>query len=72
VTDLFGNYAVSIATAILTVLVLIFGEITPKTLATLYTEKMAFLYTHVIYGLMWVLTPVIFLINKLSSLVLSF
>jgi CBS domain containing-hemolysin-like protein len=31
---------------------------------------MAFLYTHVIYGLMWVLTPVIFLINKLSSLVL--
>lgn len=71
VTDLFGNYAVSIATAILTVLVLIFGEITPKTLATISNEKLALRFASVIYWLMYILTPVIFLINKLSSLVMK-
>lgn len=71
VTDLFGNYAVSIATAILTVLVLIFGEITPKTLATISNEKLALRFASVVYWLMYILTPVIFLINKLSSLVMK-
>ena len=71
VTDLFGNYAVSIATAILTVLVLIFGEITPKTLATISNEKLALRFASVVYWLMNILTPVIFLINKLSSLVMK-
>ncbi len=71
VTDLFGNYAVSIATAILTVLVLIFGEITPKTLATISNEKLALRFASVVYLLMYILTPVIFLINKLSSLVMK-
>lgn len=70
VNDLFGNYAVSIATAVLTILVLIFGEITPKTLATLNNEKMSLTYARIIYGLMWILTPVIFLIDKLSSIVM--
>lgn len=67
VTDLFGSYAVSIATAILTVAVLIFGEITPKTLATLHCEKLSLVYAPAIYGLMWLLTPVIVLINRLSD-----
>lgn len=71
ITDLFGNYAVSIATAILTVLVLIFGEITPKTLATINNEKLALRFASVVYWLMYILTPVIFLINKLSSLVMK-
>lgn len=71
VTDLFGNYAVSIATAILTVLVLIFGEIPPKTLATINNEKLALRFASVVYWLMYILTPVIFLINKLSSLVMK-
>lgn len=70
VTDLFGNYAVSIATGILTILVLIFGEITPKTIATAHNETISLKYARIIYGLMWLLTPVIFLINKLSSLVM--
>lgn len=67
---LFGNYAVSIATGILTVLVLIFGEIIPKTLATMFSEKLALLYSPVIYFLMWLFTPVIFIINKLSMFLL--
>ena len=67
---LFGNYAVSIATGILTVLVLIFGEIIPKNLATLYSEKLVLIYAPVIYGLMWLFTPVIFIINKISTFLL--
>ncbi len=68
---LFGNYAVSIATGVLTIIVLIFGEIIPKTLATINAEKMAYLYSPVIWGLMWLFTPIIFIINKISHLLLK-
>ena len=44
VTNLFGSYAVSIATGLLTILVLIFGEITPKTFDTLHNEKISLNY----------------------------
>lgn len=67
---LWGNAAVSIATGILTLLVLIFGEITPKTVATAYADKIAIAYCGIIWALMIVLTPVIFIINKLSKGVL--
>ena len=70
VTNLFGSYAVSIATGLLTILVLIFGEITPKTFATLHNEKISLKYARIIYAIMWVLTPVIFIINKLAFLVM--
>lgn len=65
-TNLFGSKGVGIATGVLTVLILVFGEITPKTLATIHSEKIALIYAPVIYYLMIVLTPVIFIINKLS------
>ena len=68
---LFGNAAVSISTGIITLLVLIFGEITPKTLATVHAEKMALSYAKVIRILMFILTPVIFIINKLAQGVLT-
>lgn len=63
---LFGNAGAGIATGTLTVLVLIFGEISPKTLATIHADKIALSYGGVIWGLMKLLTPVIFIINKLS------
>lgn len=65
--EAFGDYAVSIATGILTIVVLIFGEITPKTLASLYSDKIAMAYARIVYGLVWLLTPVIFVINKLAN-----
>lgn len=68
---LFGNAAVSISTGIITLLVLIFGEITPKTMASLYAEKMALSYARIIHFLMFLLTPVIFLVNKLAKGVLT-
>lgn len=66
VISLWGNAAIGIATGVLTLMVLIFGEITPKTLATVHAEKLALAYSGVITLLMKVLTPVIFLVNSLS------
>lgn len=67
---LFGSVGAGIATGILTVLILIFGEISPKTLATLHAEKLAMAYAGIIQFLMMLLTPVIIVINKLSNLFL--
>lgn len=63
---LWGSVGAGIATGILTLLILIFGEISPKTLATIYSEKISLMYSGTIELLMKILTPVIFIINKLS------
>lgn len=65
-----GGPAVAIASVVLTVLILLFGEITPKTLASIHSEKLALLYAPVIDIFMKVMTPVIFVINSLSNLVM--
>lgn len=70
VTDVFGSQAVGAATGVLTLLVLLFGEITPKTIATLEAEKNALRFARVICLLMTILTPVIFFVNLLSGGVL--
>ncbi len=56
-----------IATGALTVFVLIFGEIVPKNVAMVYSEKLALFYASMIAGLMKLMTPVIFLVDKVSS-----
>lgn len=61
------NLMVGIATGILTIVVLLFGEIVPKTWANLNNEKIALAYSGIIYGLMHILTPVIFVVDKLSN-----
>lgn len=63
---LWGSVGAGIATGILTIMILIFGEISPKTLATIHSEKISLLYSGAIEMIMKVLTPVIFIINKLS------
>ncbi len=68
---LFGNAAVSISTGIITLLVLIVGEITPKTLASLNGERLALAYAKPIRILMVIMTPVIFLMNRFSGGVLK-
>lgn len=67
----FGSTAVGIATGVLTLVILICGEITPKTMATIHAEKIALTYAHPVYGLMFLLTPVIFLVNKLALGILT-
>lgn len=71
VIKLWGNYATGIATGIITLLVLIFGEISPKTLATHYSEKIALAYAPVIASLMYILTPVIFIVDNLAGMFLK-
>lgn len=63
----FGNAYVGLATGILTLVILLFGEITPKTLATLKAEKFALTYAQLIYILMIILTPVVYIVGKLGN-----
>lgn len=68
--DIWGDIGSGIATGILTFLILIFGEVTPKTMATIKADNMALAIAGIIDFLMFILTPVIFIINKLASGVL--
>lgn len=60
------SLVIGIGTGALTVLVLIFGEITPKTLATLFSTNISLAYGGIIYFLTQLLTPIIFIVNKLA------
>ncbi|MDD6324006.1 MAG: hemolysin family protein [Lachnospiraceae bacterium] len=68
---LFGKGALGAVTAVLTVIILIFGEITPKTYATANSEKMALSYASIIAMLMKIMTPVIFVINAICRFFLK-
>lgn len=61
-----GGSMVAVCNAALTVAILLFGEITPKTMATIHAEKMSLLYAGIINFFITIATPVIFLINGLS------
>ena len=65
-----GGSAVAIANAVITIAILLFGEITPKTTATIHAEKLALIYAPIISIFMKIMTPVIFIINGLSKAVL--
>lgn len=65
-----GGSAVAIANAVITIAILLFGEITPKTTATIHAEKLALIYAPIISIFMKIMTPVIFIINGLSNAVL--
>lgn len=68
--EVWGNKMVGVATGILTLLILVFGEITPKTLSTLSAESISLRCAKIIYVIMVVLTPIIFIVNQLSLAVL--
>ncbi len=64
---LFGDVGVVYATFILTLVVLIFAEVTPKTLAALYPEKLAFPSSIILTGLLKVLFPIVVLVNGITN-----
>ncbi|MCI8322051.1 MAG: HlyC/CorC family transporter [Lachnospiraceae bacterium] len=68
--SLWGNKAVGIATGVLTFMILMFGEIIPKTWAMQRAEPIALLFGPIIRLLMTILTPVIFLVDMLSNWIL--
>ncbi|MCR4829855.1 MAG: hemolysin family protein [Pseudobutyrivibrio sp.] len=66
--QIFGSFGAGIATGILTLLILIFGEITPKSIATINSTKLSLVFAPFISGLMWLLTPVIIGVNFLARI----
>ena len=68
--NLWGSRAVGIVTGVLTFIVLMFGEILPKTWAMQNSEQITLVYSRIIRMLMTILTPVIFLIDKISNWIL--
>lgn len=71
-TEAFGNAGVGIATGIMTLLVLVFGEVIPKNLAAAHAETWAMFIAPFIRLVSFVLTPVVFLLTKLSDFVVHF
>ena len=68
--NLWGSRTVGIVTGVLTFIVLMFGEILPKTWAMQNSEQITLVYSRIIRMLMTILTPVIFLIDKISNWIL--
>ena len=62
--EVFGNHAASLVTGILTFVILVFGEITPKTFAQKHAESFARSTAYPLWGLMIILSPVVWLLNK--------
>ena len=63
----FGNAGVGIATGVVTLLVLIFSEITPKSMASLHAERLSLRVAPIIYGLTKFLKPIIFVLTKITN-----
>lgn len=69
-TEMFDSAAVGIATGVLTFLILVFGEIVPKSLATTYAKKLSLLFAWPLYILGLILTPLIWLFDGLVRVLL--
>ena len=67
VAKVFGNLYVGIGAGILTLLVLVFGEVIPKTIASLHSESIALAYAPILLVVMKIFTPLVFLLNIISG-----
>ncbi len=67
---LFGDAGIAIATGLLTVAVLVFSEVTPKTLAATRPEKIAFPATWILIPLLKLLYPLVWALNLVSNRIL--
>ena len=65
--ELYGNGWIAAATGVLTVFILIFGEIAPKTLSALHPERVAIPSAYIYTLLQWPLYPIVWLVNLLSN-----
>lgn len=67
----FGNYAVGIATGILTFVILLFGEIIPKSLVKVYSDFLALPLLKIIYYLYFLIYPVVFVFAKIANFIIN-
>jgi putative hemolysin len=66
-TEWFGRFGPSIAVAVLTVVILIFGEITPKSLATRYAERISLAIAPFMFGFMRLITPLVWVFWEFTT-----
>lgn len=66
-TRWFGNLGPGLAVGVLTILILIFGEITPKSMATRYAERISLFIAGPLYGLMQLLFPVVWIFQQFTN-----
>ena len=62
-----GSSGVGIATAFMTIMILIFGEITPKTIAAQNSEKVSLLVVNIISMIVFILAPVVKVLNVVTG-----
>ena len=67
---LFGDAGIAIATGILLFIVLVFAEVTPKTMAALHPERIAFPASFILNPLLVILSPFVWLVNIISNTLL--
>jgi CBS domain containing-hemolysin-like protein len=70
-TSLFGSKGVGISTAVITVLVLIFGEVLPKSFAKQNAEKLALIFAGPLSALIFIFKPIVLFFNLLASVLKS-
>lgn len=68
--SMFGSSGVGIATAIVTVLILIFGEITPKSLSAKYSDTLALSVAQVLSFLVVLFKPIVVVLNFITGLII--
>lgn len=68
---LYGDIGVAIATVILTAIILLFGEVMPKTIAAVYPEQLAFPASLPLKILLKLMHPLVWVLNGLTMLVLK-
>ncbi len=69
--NLWGDLGLALAPVILTIVVLIFAEITPKTIAALHPEKVAFPASYILVPLLKLLYPAVWFINTITNSLLK-
>jgi CBS domain containing-hemolysin-like protein len=70
-TDYFGDSGPGIAVGVLTIFILVFGEITPKSLATRFSERISLAIAPLIYGFMRLIYPLVWLFLQFTNWVQS-
>ena len=67
---IYGEAGIAISVIALTIVILIFAEVTPKTFASLYADKVAYPVSWLLYPLMKIFYPIVLLINAISKIIL--
>ncbi|RTE87553.1 MULTISPECIES: HlyC/CorC family transporter [Gammaproteobacteria] len=64
---LYGDYGIAIATVVLTLMVLIFAEVTPKTIAALHPERIAFPSSWLLKPMLKIFYPLVAAVNFITN-----